>query len=158
MKKVIKMTGRRGYALMMVLGMVVIMASTIACLNILTRGRVDDLHLTLDRTTAYYLCETGASVAMLDIGRGRVYKNVSIPSMNISYNAFDNSVKRTFNFSIGSQVYPITYVVSKAGGDWNIKSTVSSPYGLGYIYQLEVGGKRAFPFFNASKMPALGGM
>ncbi|MDD4004847.1 MAG: hypothetical protein PHW69_06540 [Elusimicrobiaceae bacterium] len=159
-----KAAKNRGYALMMVLGMVALMASTIACLSILTRGRLDDLQLTLDRTTAYYLCESAASIAVLDIRYGNVS---TTPPAGFVYNSSEKSVTRTVNITIGSQygfdtstarTYPVRYVVTKPSGVWSIKTSVSSPFGAGYRYTLHVGGKRAFPFFIKEMGAGLGGM
>lgn len=152
------MRNRRGYALMLVLGMVALMASTIACLSILTRGRVDDLQLTLDRTTAYYLCETGASTAIMAIRNRQIYRNCP------GYNASTKKVTKTFTFRVTNAYsgrykdYTITYVVSQVSGQWHIEASTDSPYGMGYRYTLIIGGKRAFPFFIKEMGPGLGGM
>ncbi|MFA6583704.1 MAG: hypothetical protein WCS77_05345 [Elusimicrobiaceae bacterium] len=128
----LKKLNNKGYALVLVLGIVVIMASTVASIVILMRGRASDLENILDRTTAYYLCETGASVAVLDIAAGKIKAG---------------NTTRTFDFTIGDQSYKVRYVVKKVSGVWAIESSVASPLRLGATYTLKVGGQRAFPIF-----------
>ena len=157
MAKIVK-TGNRGYALMLVLGMVALMASTIACLSILTRGRVDDLQLTLDRTTAYYLCESGASQGVLDIRAG------TAKAGSPGYNSSTRKITRTLSFPVTNHysgqttTYTITYEIYKEGGAWRVRSKIPSPYNMGYLYTLTVGGQRAFPFFIKEMGAGLGGM
>ena len=114
--------------------------SIIICLGILVilfvlRANALNLEAFRERAVAYYLCETGASVAILDIGKGRVGRGAG------------QWTKRTFNYTMGGRTYPLNYEVTKVAGQWQIVSWVEPSAGFSHRYKLRVGGMRAFPLF-----------
>lgn len=140
----LKMKQSKGVGLILALGAIGIISVVVATLLLSLGGRVRRAETWLDRTKAYYLCETGLSVALLDLAAGSVPS--PIPPGGHS---------RTFSFSMGGRSYNITYrITAEAEGRRRIRASVSSPLGLGYTYYLESGGRRAFPIF----IRALGGL
>lgn len=128
-------SGEKGVVLVLVCGFILVVSIVLLGTYIHLRGRVHDVEIFTDRTKAYYLCETGASVAILDIGKGKIGTGPG------------KWTERTFNFTVGEGIYPIHYEVDKVRGQWMIVSSVDSPLGLDIRYSLKVGGRRAFPIF-----------
>jgi hypothetical protein len=87
-----------------------------------------------ERTQAYYLCETGASVAILDIARGAIGTG---PGQRLTH---------TFDREMGGETYQVKYTVSKSAGMWNIVAEVGPPR-FNRTYKLRIGGMRSFPIF-----------
>ena len=88
-----------------------------------------------ERTRAYYLCETAASVAILDIANGK-----------IGYGA-GQWTERTINLVLDGQSYPVKYTVSRENREWVVISHIASGTGFNQNYNSRVGGQRAFPIF-----------
>jgi hypothetical protein len=88
-----------------------------------------------ERAKAYYLCETGASIAILDIRNGRIG------------NGSGQWTEHAYNYSMGGTTYSISYKVEKERGAWLITSWVGPASGFSRTYKLKVGGQRAFPIF-----------
>lgn len=107
----------------------VIFMSIIALLFTL-RANLRNLASFKERTEAYYLCETGASVALILISNGKIKPQDS------------------FDYKMGGKIYNISYEAKKSnGGLWDIVSSVGPASGFSYTYKLRVGGRRAFPWF-----------
>jgi hypothetical protein len=127
----------KGAGLILALGAIGIISVVVATLLLSLSSRLRRVEIWMDRTKAYYLCQTGLSVAMLDLAAGRV--PASIPAAGYS---------RTFSFPMGGRYYNVTYKITTETEGWRrIKASTSSPLGLGYAYYLESGGRRAFPIF-----------
>jgi hypothetical protein len=106
-------------------------------LYILVNAKLDSILGYKDRVIAYYLCETGISVAMLDFGRGNIGKGKN------------QWTERSFDFDIGKKKYAIHYKITRPSGSTNYKvtSSVKSPLGFKRSYYLTAAGPRAFPIF-----------
>ncbi len=88
-----------------------------------------------ERTRAYYLCETAASVAILDIGQGKIGTGAG------------QWTEKTINLVLDGQSYPVKYVVSRENQQWVIISKITAGAGFRQNYNSRVGGRRAFPIF-----------
>jgi len=115
---------------MVVFGIVLLISSIIAATMVLMNAKMTDLTLTLDRITARYVCEAGATAAILDISNGTV-----------------SSGSKSIKYAINKRVYNPEYTVKKVSGQWYIDVTVDSPMNFSIVYKLHIGGTRAFPFF-----------
>lgn len=120
--------------------MLVSALSIIICLGIMIllfvlRANALNLDAFRERAVAYYLCETGASVAILDIGHGRVGTEAG------------KWLNRSFDYTMGGRIYTINYEVSKSAGQWQVVSWVDASSGFSHRYKLRVGGMRSFPIF-----------
>ncbi|MFA5161832.1 MAG: hypothetical protein WC421_06265 [Elusimicrobiales bacterium] len=125
----LKQANNKGFALIMVLGIILFMTSSIVCTMVMMNSKMEDLRQTLDRTIARSACEAGASMAVLAIGSGK------------------SSGTTTFTYNVGNTPCKITYTISRAGGTWTVKVTTPSPMGFSTVYTLEASGQRSFPFF-----------
>lgn len=94
-----------------------------------------------ERVKAYYLCETGASVAILDIAKGKIGSGAG------------QWLQRNFNYNVEGGTYQINYKVSKQRGQWQIISWVGPSSGFSRTYRLRVGGQRSFPIFIRGGFP-----
>ncbi len=127
---------KKGILILLVSALSIIICLGILILLFVLRANALNLEAFRERAIAYYLCETGASVAILDIGHGRVGSGAG------------QSLTRTFNYAMGGKTFPINYEVSKtADGQWQVISWVDSSAGFSHRYKLRVGGMRAFPIF-----------
>jgi len=129
------MHGPKGVILMLTIATLLFISLVTIPLLFILNSRVKQHDRGLDRSMAYYLCETGLSFALLDFSMGRVTLDVEKP----------------YDFMMGGKTYPITYVVSKKLGVYSFTATVSSPNGLGCTYSLTMRGKRGFPIFIRGK-------
>ena len=125
----------KGVLILLVSALSILICLGILILLFVLRANALNLDAFRERAIAYYLCETGASVAIVDIGKGRVGTGAG------------QSPSRTFNYTMGSKTYAINYEVTKTGGQWQIISWVEPSAGFSHRYKLRVGGMRAFPFF-----------
>ncbi|MFA5363120.1 MAG: hypothetical protein WC335_07790 [Candidatus Omnitrophota bacterium] len=125
----------RGVLILLVSALSIIICLGILILLFVLRANALNLEAFRERAIAYYLCETGASVAIVDIGKGRIGTGTG------------QYTSRTFDYEMGRQTYPINYEVTKVAGQWQIISWVDSSAGFSHRYKLRVGGMRAFPFF-----------
>jgi len=119
----------------MVIGFSQVIFMTILALLFMLRANMRNLASFKERAEAYYLCETGASVAILDISRGSIGEGVG------------KWMNRSFDYDMGRKVYHISYVVTKINGQWHIVSEVGPSSGFSKTYKLNFGGRRAFPWF-----------
>lgn len=131
----------KGVVLLFVLGLSGIIAVVIVTLLIHLRAQVSRQELWLDRIRAYYLCQTGLSVAMLDLSAGRV--PTLIPG---------RSYVKHFTFYMGPRAYEVNYQITNQGGKRVFSVSVPSPCGLRYTYYLGAVGRRAFPIFIRGKL------
>ena len=124
-------------AITAVLGITVTLTLAVLLLYTLVNVKIDALHGYKDRFAAYYLCETGISVAMLDFAQGKIGKNPG------------QWAERDFDYEVNGKKYKIHYKISRPSGAANYKvtSSVKSPYGLNKTYYLTASGPRAFPIF-----------
>jgi hypothetical protein len=130
-----KTSSQKGVALLLVIGFSMVIFMTIIALLFTLRANLRNLASFKERTEAYYLCEMGASVAILDINEGSIGKGVG------------QWTQRSFDFGMGGIIYNITYVITKKDGLWDIVSSVGPTSGFSKTYKLRIGGRRAFPWF-----------
>jgi hypothetical protein len=130
-----KTASQKGIALLLVIGFSLMIFMTILALLFALRANMRNLSSFKERAEAYYLCETGASVALLDISQGNVGAGVG------------QWTERSFDYEMGGALYNITYVVTKKNGRWDIVSSVGPQAGFSKTYKLRIGGRRAFPWF-----------
>ncbi|MFH0913135.1 MAG: hypothetical protein V1884_02500 [Candidatus Omnitrophota bacterium] len=130
----------KGVALIFTLGLMGLIVVIIATLLMHLKAQVSRQQLWMDRVKAHYLCQTGLSVAMLDLAAGKV---PSLPS--------GQSYTRTFTFTMGARAYDVTYKITNDKGSRIFYATVPSPQGLNYTYYLKASGQRAFPAFIRGK-------
>ncbi len=126
---------QKGFVLLMVIGLSLAISIGIASLLFFLRSNVRNIEAFEERARAYYLCETGASLAILDIAHGKIGTGEG------------QWTERTFNYSVGDKAYPIRYRVTKSAGQWMILAWVDASSGFSRTYKLRVGGRRAFPIF-----------
>ena len=119
---------KKGFALIMVFGIVIFMVSAVVNVMVVMNAKMEDLKATIDRTMARSACEAGASVAVMAIAAGKTGSS-------------------TFTYNVGKRPCKITYYITNTGGSWKIKVTTPSPMGFATVYTLEVAGQRAVPFF-----------
>lgn len=124
-------------AIMLVSSITIVLTLAVLYLYILINARIDAMHGYKDRFLAYYLCETGISIAMLDFGQGKIG------------NSKKQWTERNLDFEIGGKDYAIYYNITKAHGsaDYKITSMVKSPLGLDRTYYMTAAGPRAFPLY-----------
>jgi len=135
------MKGPRGIALIFTLGLIGLITVVIATLLLNLRFQIAREEVWLDRVKAYYLCQTGLSVAMLDLSAGRV------PTLTAGH-----SYSKTFAFPMGPHTYNITYTISMgSNGTRTFRASVSSPLGLSHTYYLDSSGRRSWPLFIRGK-------
>jgi hypothetical protein len=130
-----KTSSQKGVALLLVIGFSMVIFMSIIALLFTLRANLRNLESFKERTEAYYLCETGASVALIHISQGLVGKGAS------------QKTQRSFDYDMGGKIYNITYDVTKVAGTWDIISSVGPSSGFSRTYKLRVCGRRAFPWF-----------
>jgi len=123
---------QKGVALLMVVGLSLVLFIGLIGLFFVLTTNLRNLEALKERTEAYYLCETGASVAILDIAHGKIGSGPN------------QWTTRTFNYRVGDKTYSIKYTITKTTGVWQIISEVA---GFNRPYKLTVVGIRAFPIF-----------
>ena len=135
MKKIKKQNG--SVAILLVTVVTLSLTLAVMLLYVLVNARIEALHGYRDRFMAYYLCETGISVATLDFANGKVGEGK------------DQWTKRDFDYKIGEKVYTIHYEITKPNGSINYKimARVRSPFGLDRTYYLTASGPLTFPIF-----------
>ena len=103
----------------------------------LVNARIESIHGYRDRFLAYYLCETGISVATLDFANGKIGSSEG------------RWTERDFDYRVGEKTYSVHYSISRPSGsaDYNITAAVNSPLGLGRKYYLTASGPLKFPGF-----------
>lgn len=126
---------QKGVVLLMVMGLSLVLFIGIAGLLFVLRANIRNIEAFKERARAFYLCETGASVAIMDIARGKIGTGPG------------KWTERTFDYTMGDKTYPIYYKVTRSAGQWKIVSIVNASAGFNWTYKLRVGGQRAFPIF-----------
>ncbi|MFA5090245.1 MAG: hypothetical protein WC510_04335 [Candidatus Omnitrophota bacterium] len=126
---------RKGVVLLMVVTLSLIIFIWIMGLLFVLRSNVYNLVSFEERAKAYYLCETGVSVAILDIANGKIGTTSG------------KWTERQFEYEMGGINYFINYKVRKQNGRWYIDTWVDQSSGFSREYTLAVGGQRAFPIF-----------
>ena len=126
---------KKGVLILLVSALSIIICLGILIILFVLRANALNLEAFNERAVAYYLCETGASVAIVDQGKGRIGKGPG------------QWTARAFNYEMGGKNYPLNYEVTKVSGTWQIVSWVGPAAGFSHTYKLRVGGKRAFPIF-----------
>lgn len=130
---------RKGVALLMVSGVSLIIFMGILLVLFILQATTANVSQASERAVAYYLCETGASVAIIDIGEKRIGKGPG------------QWTQRTFSFDCLGKIYKIRYKITKESGQWSIVSEVGPGVDLESdltrTYALYVRGQRAFPIF-----------
>lgn len=125
----------KGIILMLAIATLLFISLATIALVFVLNARIKQHERGIDRSVAYYLCETGLSFSLIDFSMGRVVAGVP----------------RTYNFTMAGRTYPITYVVTKqvVGGtlEYNFTASTPSPYGLGTTYKLTMRGNRGVPIF-----------
>ena len=99
------------------------------------RTNIRNAEIFQERSRAYYLCEAAAAVAIVDMKKGRIGT------------AQGQWTQRTFDYNMSGRPYPVSYVVTKVAGVWQIVSSVGPTAGFRKTYKLRIGGRRAFPLF-----------
>jgi hypothetical protein len=130
-----KTSSQKGVALLLVIGFSMVIFMSIIALLFTLRANLRNLASFKERTEAYYLCETGASVVLILISNGKIGTGPG------------QTMQDTFDYKMGGKLYYISYKVKKANGQWDIISSVGPSSGFSYTYKLHVCGRRAFPWF-----------
>lgn len=125
----------------MVSGIALIFFAAVMGLLFVLDANIRSLESVKEHTITYYLCETGASQAIVEIYNGNIGYGTN-PTTGVK-----QWVEKTFDYVMGDKVYHIKYRVSKAGGVWDIVSEVGPSSGFSRTYKLRVKGRRAFPIF-----------
>jgi hypothetical protein len=125
----------KGIAMVLVIGFSLVIFSTVMALLFILRANLRNLVAFKERAEAYYLCETGASIAILDIARGHIGSGSG------------QWTERDISYSMGGQTYTIHYAVTTSAGQWSVVSSVGPSSGFYKTYNLRVGGRRSFPMF-----------
>ena len=119
---------QKGIALFLVLFTSLIFFIIIIGLLYILGANLRQLQAYDKKTEGFYLCETAASLAILDIRNHRVGSGPG------------QWLERSFNLVLDGISHPISYTVGKQNGEWTIVSTSGDSH-------LRVGGIRAFPIF-----------
>lgn len=123
---------RKGAVLVVVGALVLLFAIAEASLFSIVKYRLRNLEIWMHSTKAYYLLESAATVALMDIRQGKIGEEAG------------KWTERDVAIPLGERTYPVHYAIKKSGGNWFIETTMS----LGdRLYHLRIGGLRAFPFF-----------
>lgn len=125
----------KGIILLMVSGLSLVIFVGIMGLLFVLGAHTRKAEAFKERAKAYYLCEVGASVAILDIANAKIGTGPG------------RWTQRRFDYKIEDKTYQINYQVTKSRGRWQIVSWVDSSSGFNRTYKLRVGGQRAFPIF-----------
>ncbi len=127
------MRKKKGIALFLVLFISLLLFIVIIGLLYILGANLRQLQAYDEKTKGYYLCETAASVAILDIGKGNIGPDPG------------QWKQRTFNFVLDGVSYPVSYTVSRENQRWIVITDISS--GFKRPYHLRVGGTRGFLIF-----------
>jgi len=127
---------KKGIALFLVLFTSLILFIVVIGLLYILGANLRQLETYDERTRAYYLCETAASVAILDIRNDKIDIGPG------------QSTERTVNVVLDGNTYPVQYTVSRDNqGEWVIISKITAGASFKRNYNSRVGGRRAFPIF-----------
>lgn len=132
------MKNNKGIFLVIVIGLLLMISTAIIGLIFVLNTRVRQHEQGIDRSTAYYLCETGLSFAQINFSTGH------IPLNNLPY-------EDTYYFQMGDKTYDIHYKLERDQGEYVFTSWVVSPFGLGKTYRLYMRGTTGFPIFIRGK-------
>lgn len=101
--------------------------------------RLKNLEVWANNTKVYYLLESAASIAIVDMKKGRIGT------------APGKWTERDIQIPLGEDTFTVHYRMSKSAGRWFVTTTLNSPKLGGRTYHLRFGGFRAFPFFIRGK-------
>lgn len=133
---------KKGLILLLVSGLSISVFAVMMLMLFIFNANLRQVTSFKERTKAYYLCETGASVAILDIANGKIGTGQG------------QRTEWAFPFTIDGRSYPIHYKITKQSGQWHITSWIDkNESGFSRTYKLHVGGTRAFPFFIRGGFP-----
>lgn len=122
---------KKGVLLIVVGAVVLLFMISASTFFSIMKYQLKKLELSIHNLKAYYLLESACTVAIVDIGNGKIGPP-------------PKWLERDINIPLGEETYPIHYKVSKDGGTWLVQSSVV----LGeQKYYLKLGGIRAFPIF-----------
>jgi Tfp pilus assembly protein PilV len=164
---------QKGFTLIVASGAMFILSLGVASLLIVLGARVRQHEKAIDRMIAYYLCETGQTLAQVDFRiPGRFSSNYNITYAVTQYrtqvgwgtggtrtgNAFTDNIdesvfpqRRTYQVKMSGKTHAVHYEITKKSGKYNIASWVDSPLGFPCIYKLNIKATRGFPFFIGGK-------
>jgi hypothetical protein len=125
----------KGLVLILVVALGVIFYIGLMGVMYFLRTNIRSAEIFQERSKAYYLCEAAAAVAIVDMSKGRIGTGQG------------QWTQRTFNYNMSNRDYPVSYVVTKIAGAWQIIASVGPTAGFRRTYNLRIGGKRAFPLF-----------
>lgn len=127
---------QKGVVLLMVMGLSLVLFVGITGLLFVLKANIRSREAFKERIEAYYLCETGAAVAILDIRAGHIGRGRG------------QWTQRTFDYGVDNITYRIHYEISKThAGFWQIVSSVGPSSGFYRTYKLKVVGQRSVPIF-----------
>lgn len=139
------MAKRKGIAFILVVALSITILIALSAMFFTLKANINNLKVVKERSIAYYLCETGASVAIRKI---QINPN-SIPNFACRNRVCSGS--ETFTFPVVGNNYNITYQATRTQEHgqylWEIISKVGPPQ-FSQIYKLRVTARRrAFPIF-----------
>jgi len=137
-------TSQRGIVLFLVLGLSILLFIGLLGLFFLLTANIRNLEAFKERAEAYYVCETGASLAISQGVCGQA--QTAYPSL------VTGTLPYSFDYTIEDHTYTksytINYIAEWASGVCTVKSSVGPLSGFKRTYTLEVKGQRAFPIFT----------
>ena len=146
------MKRKKGVILIYIAAALLFISFGVASMLTVLNTRIRQYIKSIDRSAAYYLCETGLSFALLDINMNRVGPgNTGGADCNM---VPGQPCRRTYNFAWGGGTIEIHYQVAKTlipTNDYEVTAYVASPFGLGGGYTLEMRAIRGFPWFMRGK-------
>ena len=116
-------------------GLVLLFAIAELTLFSIIKYRLKNLEVWTNNVKAYYLLESAASVAVKDMGRGRIGTTG------------EKWTERDVPIPLGGDTFNVHYKVSKSAGQWFVTTSINSPKLGNRTYHLRLGGLRAFPIF-----------
>ena len=147
---------RKAVALLIVASLILLSVVTLSFYYFALRSYIDRVEGAIDKTLAYYLCESGLSVAI-----GRYYNNhqragtiiIPLPYRQYRYKGFTISPRNyTVHFKVESQQGVSPEGTQVTTGRARFKVWISSPRGFkNRTYYLEASAQRAFPIFIRGK-------
>ena len=145
------MKRKKGVILIYIAAALLFISFGVASMLTVLNTRIRQYIKSIDRSAAYYLCETGLSFALLDINMNRVGPgNTGWVDCNM---VPGEPCRRTYNFAWGGGTKDIYYRITKTAitNDYEVTAYVDSPFGLGGGYTLEMRAIRGFPWFMRGK-------
>lgn len=137
---------QKGIILFIVICVTLIIFAGIAGLLFVLDANYRGLRSIKERTQAFYLCEVGASVAIMDITNGCIGTAGNTgPACRIQ--DVSRWTSNEFDYPMGDRTHRIKYTVTKIDGAWQIVSEVGPSEIFHRVYKLRLGAKMTFPLF-----------